>query len=248
MFKTFDFYTLRARIYPALIALVPLFAQLVAYFPDLPTNATGKALFTIAGSTGMLYLLATMSRSAGKKTEKRLLRKWGGWPTTIWLRHRDVNVLPSSKQRYHWYLQAHIHNISIPTEEQERRDPEGADQVYSSAIQWLKEQRRGDEFSLINKENTEYGFRRNMRGLKGLAIAISLLGVLASAARLGIEVANRTVEAPEILSALWLPLGAGLVGVIAFLTWGARVNDAWVREAGDQYARALLASCDVQSR
>lgn len=245
MFKTFDFYTLRARVYPALISLVPLLAQLVAYFPELPTNAIGKALFTIAGSTGLLYLLAIISRSAGKKTEKRLLRKWGGWPTTIWLRHRDANVLPGTKQRYHEYLQAHIHNASIPTEEQERRDPDAADQEYASAVQWLKEQRRGEEYSLINKENTEYGFRRNMRGLKGIAIAISLLGVLASAVTVGIEVANRTVEVTEMLSGLWLPLGAGLVGVVAFLVWAIGVNDAWVREAGDQYARALLASCDV---
>jgi len=245
MLKTFDFYTLRARVYPALIALVPLFAQVVTYFPELPTNVMGKALFTIAGSTGLLYLLATMSRSAGKKTEKRLLRKWGGWPTTIWLRHRDANVLPGTKQRYHRYLQAHIHNASIPTEEQEHRDPDAADQEYASAVQWLKEQRRGDEYSLINKENTEYGFRRNMRGLKGIAIAISLLGVLASAFRVGIEVASRAVEEPVILSESWLPLVAGLFGVIAFLTWAIKVNDEWVREAGDQYARALLASCDV---
>ncbi len=245
MLKIFDLYTLRARVYPALIALVPLLAQLVAYFPDLPTNALGKALFTIAGSTGLLYLLATMSRSAGKKTEKRLLRKWGGWPTTIWLRHGDTNVLPGTKQRYHRYLQAHIQNISIPTEEQERRDPDAADQVYASAVHWLKEQRRGDQYSLINKENTEYGFRRNMRGVKGIAIAISLLGVLASVVRVGIEVATRTVEIPEILSELWLPLAAGLVGVVVLFTWAFRVNDAWVREAGDQYARALLASCDV---
>lgn len=40
-------------------------------------------------------------------------------------------------------------------------------------------------------------------------------------------------------------IGVTLLIVIALLAWLAFVTDAWVRQAGDQYARALLAVCDM---
>jgi hypothetical protein len=42
-----------------------------------------------------------------------------------------------------------------------------------------------------------------------------------------------------------MPLGAICVDIAAIVGWLAIVRDGWVRSAGDQYARALLACCDT---
>ena len=78
MIKFGDKYSRQARLYPALILLTPALLLVIALFPGLLTNEIGKILLTILFSVGALYFLASLSRTAGKKTERRLLERWGG--------------------------------------------------------------------------------------------------------------------------------------------------------------------------
>jgi hypothetical protein len=39
-------------------------------------------------------------------------------------------------------------------------------------------------------------------------------------------------------------LAAIVLDVMAVVAWGLFVTDQWVREGGDQYARALITACD----
>ena len=53
--------------------------------------------------------------------------------------------------------------------------------MYASAVKWLQERCRGKAFPLVEKENAEYGFRRNLRGLKPIGITACLVALLISA-------------------------------------------------------------------
>ncbi len=251
--KLFDSYSRQARLFPGLLTLFPIILTAIAWFPRLVTSSWGATLVTLATSCGLLYGLSVLSRSRGKKVEKRLLEAWGGWPTTIWLRHRDDNLPPPVRARYHAFFARNVPLFVTPTEQQEAADPKAADGMYASAVKWLQERCRGKAFPLVEKENAEYGFRRNLRGLKPIgvtacltALLISLLAILWQNESLFPALAS--LSAKPLLGALSAvkpaALGAVCVDIAAIIGWMFIVHDGWVRGAGDQYARALLACCD----
>ena len=171
----FDAYERRARLYPGLIAIFPAVAVSLALFPGSIGGHFGGTLVAIFSYVGVFYLLANLARSEGKKIEPGLLLKWGGWPTNILLRHRDNTIDSYTKERYHNALAKLASDFSPPTVEEERTHPDLADHAYRSATKRLLELRRGAQYQLVHKENAEYGFRRNMLGLKPWAIGISIL-------------------------------------------------------------------------
>jgi hypothetical protein len=250
----FDSYGRQARLYPGLLTLFPPLLMLIAWFPGLITSSIGATLLTIASSCGLLYGLAVLSRSQGKKVEKRLLRSWDGWPTTIWLRHRSEYLQPQTLKRYHQFLTANVPQLSLPSAEEEKLDPRNADFAYASGVKWLQEQCRGKEFPLVEKENAEYGFRRNLLGLRPIGLTVAIIAMILSLvaitnAHQEIGIAFRSFSVAQIWNVIaGLPpsiIGANVVGLIAVVGWSTIVKDKWVREAGDQYARALLACCDT---
>jgi hypothetical protein len=246
-FGLFDDYNRQARLYPALLALLPPLIALLAWFPDLVTTNIGTTLVTIAGSCGVLFGLTVFSRSCGKRAEKLLLHAWGGWPTTLWLRHADNHLPAPTKQRYHKALTRRVPDLRLPTAAEERENPQAADESYRSATEWLKEYARGKDFPLVLKENIEYGFRRNMRGIRPFAVGAVVIGLIASLSAIAYRLSPLSVSSLSSIAER-VPvtvIGATLLLVLALVVWLAFVSDAWVRQAGDQYARALLAACDT---
>ena len=179
--KLFDSYSRQARLFPGLLTLFPIILTAIALFPRLGTSSWGATLVTVGTSCGLLYGLSVLSRSRGKAVEKRLLVEWSGLPTTIWLRHREAHLPPPVLARYHVFFAKHIPLFLAPSAEQERGDPKAADGMYASAVKWLQERCRGQAFPLVEKENAEYGFRRNLRGLKPIGITACLVALLISA-------------------------------------------------------------------
>jgi hypothetical protein len=252
--KLFDSYSRQARLFPGLLTLFPIILTAIAWFPRLVTSSWGATLVTLGTSCGLLYGLSVLSRSRGKKVEKRLLAEWGGWPTTIWLRHRDDNLPSPVRARYHAFFAHNVPLFVIPTEQQEVADPKAADAMYASAVKWLQERCRGKTFPLVEKENAEYGFRRNLRGLKPIGLTACFAALLISALAIlwqnePLLPALARLSAKPVLAALSAvkpaALGAICVDIAAIIGWIAIVRDGWVRSAGDQYARALLACCDT---
>jgi hypothetical protein len=249
----FDIYGRQARLYPGLLTLFPPLLAAIAWFPALISSSIGGTLLTLASSCGLVYGLAVVSRTQGKKAEKRLLRDWGGWPTTIWLRHASDYLQPQTLARYHAYLTANVPGLQLPTAEEESKDRHKADLAYASAVKWLQERCRGKNFPLVEKENAEYGFRRNLRGMRSIGLtACVLAAALSVAAPVNghHDLANALVSLSTGQS--WQAftgispaiIAATVVAIVAVLGWLVIVRDQWVRDAGDQYARALLANCD----
>jgi hypothetical protein len=229
--ELFDPYSRQARLQPALLTLLPGIISIAAIWPALYQGAT--ALIGLVVTCGGLVALTHVARSAGKEHEKRLLRAWGGMPTTITLRHADSKLDSATKQRYKDVLSKSVPKWIAPTTEEERADGAVVDERYVTAVKWLLEQTRGNK--LVLKENISYGFRRNLRGLRVYGIAISGASLLASAFVAGMRLPALD---PMAVASCVLALGA-------LLAFPLVVTDDWVREAGDNYAIRLLACCDA---
>jgi len=249
--KMFDSYNRQARLYPALLTFLPAILVLIVWFPALLLEDTKGVLLTLAGSTGLTFFMSDVARTRGRRLELRLLKQWGGWPTTLWLRHKDAHLDASTKQRYHAFLSGGRTNLVFPTANEEQANPDHADSVYSSAVLWLKEQCRGDQFPLVEKENITYGFRRNLAGMKPIGISVCYGALTVSIAGIGVAVyGDPQLSISGYLSKSWAInypgiLGATLFAALCLTAWIIVVRDDWVRDASDQYARALLANCDT---
>jgi hypothetical protein len=163
---------------------------------------------------------------------------------------------PQTLDRYHRFLTANVPGLSLPTSEEEKQDQRNSDSAYASGVKWLQERCRRKEFPLVEKENAEYGFRRNLRGMRPIglmaafiATAMSVLAVIDAHHELGLILKGSSLEQIWHVIAGLPPtvIAAMTVDVLAIIGWLTIVRDQWVRDAGDQYARALLAGCDMLS-
>jgi hypothetical protein len=175
--------------------------------------------------------------------EPDLIAKWGGWPTTVLLRHRDLVIDPNTKLRYHAALTALCDGLALPSKAVEEEAREDSDRIYSSAIKRLIERRRGPEFGILHAENASYGFRRNMLGMKpfGIAIAISAI-IIAIVAWLYLAHPTRLdfTELANGIASNWLLSTFVALDVMYIGVWCLIVREPFVYQAAREYAEALL--------
>lgn len=244
--KVTDPYERPARLYPALLALLPLLAMMTILYG--PKATVLSAALTVAVSCGGLFLTTNLCRELGKHLEAKLYQEWGGKPTTQLLRHRDTTIEAVTKRRYHLFLAGKI-NEAFPDAAQEGSSPQAADEMYQSGVRWLLNHTRPDDdkkFDLIFKENVAYGFRRNALGMKpvGLVISIgSFLWVLASElVRFGSG--HVFVDPAALLQTPDSAIASLVVSVAMALVWISFFTKASARSAAFTYAETLLRACD----
>lgn len=231
-----DPYERVARLYPALLAILPLLIV------QLTTSVLGKPLATQLGALlaacGVTYLLANVSRMLGKAQENKLYQAWGGIPSTQMLRHKNDLIDPHTKQRYHAFLAQKI-KAEFPTHENESGSPKNADDIYRAGVKWLLGKTRDKKkFALLFKENISYGFHRNGFGLRWIGCLISMTAMV------WLVIANQAYHAHA-----WLALPAGQVMtmgivIVTTLAWLTYFTEARVKQAAYAYAEMLLRSCD----
>jgi hypothetical protein len=241
--KFFDAYNRVARIYPGIIAFAPVVwsASAFGFTPDLRSG--GFALLVVAC---LLYFFASLARSRGKILEETLIRKWGAWPTTLFLRHRDEHFDKMTKGRYHATL-AKLCKLAFPSAADEQRDPRGADDVYRSATKKLIEARRGPQFKMLHDENTSYGFRRNLLGLKPISLVIGALAAFATGMSwwlsmptpMTVVAAFAAFKSAPLLGLLFV-IDVGYLLLIAIV-----VRESFVFQAAKEYTDALFRTLDA---
>ena len=169
-----DPYERKARAIPGLLVALPLLVPLLCVYGAKHPVRTG--VIGLLGGCGAISALASVARGRGKKLEESLVKKWGGMPTTIALRHRDKFLDSVSTQRYHTAITAKL-GIAMPTAEEESADQDKADDTYIGATKRLRELTRSNK-QLLLKENIAYGFHRNMLAMKPVGILSCLLGIV----------------------------------------------------------------------
>lgn len=235
VFKIFDAYSLRARLFPALIAGLPTLALLIVL---VPWNHVGLPhAIAVAVAMILLFAFADVARRLGRTVEARL-----GTRATPELLHHDNAVFDAaSKQRYKAFLARGL-NLPAPTDADELADRAKANQFYLSAGNWLREHTRDTKrFHVLFGELTTYGFRRNLLGLKPMSLFLNGLVLLISAAILlyGIEF---FAEIAGLRPKLGMVIAAAVLHS-AYMAFA--VNEASVREASTAYGRQLILSCET---
>ncbi len=245
--KVTDPYDRQARLYPALLALLPLFVLvMMLYAPNAPVLTSAV---TVAVSCGALYLMTNLCRELGKRVEERLFREWGGKPSTQLLRHRDATIEAPTKKRYHAFLATKI-NEAFPDAHQEKKNPARADGIYQAGVRWLLNHTRPDhsrKFDLLFKENVAYGFRRNGVGIKPVGLLVCLTCIVWVLAKehvlLGpVRPFFDSVALTRLPDAATASLAVPLVMVVV---WTFFFTKASVRNIAFIYAEMLLRACDV---
>jgi hypothetical protein len=224
-------YQRTAQLYPAILAVAPALAVSVVWVP--------KALGLVggAGSIGVVGALVILLIQIGRRLGRSAEAKWRlGIPVTIAALRHDNNLLPPpTLARYHAAFTRH--KLRMPSLEEQRRDPVGADTAYADAASWLRDRTRDEKrFPLIHVENRNYGFRRNLLGLKPIGLVIC-----SCAAPLDAGLALALHPTGDLMIAAWLLLAA-LIGGIA--TWSLVVTKGFVLDASRGYAVQLLAASD----
>lgn len=233
--RMLDSYSLKARWSPVLLVALPLMIVGIAFVPSL--SAWDK-LWPFLGGAAVVVLIDQIGRDGGKRMQPGLWTSWGGAPTTVALRHRGSrnHVLLA---RRHQQLQA-VLGRALPTEDEERADPLGADQTYEAVTSILISRTRGrrKDFPLIFVENCNYGFRRNMLGLRPWGMAVSSLAAVAALAGLATALAGITKFSTGLL-------GIALAfSVIMLVIWWKAVTRDWVKRVAESYAERLFEAAE----
>ncbi|NKE68623.1 hypothetical protein RAMLITH_22640 [Ramlibacter sp. RBP-2] len=239
--QLFDTYSLRARHLPTVLVVAPPLMVASLLFPKV-YDRMGASMTSVSVSVSLslvfLFFIAHVLRQRGRAVEKKMTAEAGGMPTTCWLRHKDTNLDPVTKARYHGYLGKNVPGLNVPSQSQEQQRPEMADDTYRSAVKWLLEKTRDTaKYPLVLKENAEYGFRRNMFGGKWLAITLCVLPLAAAYAWDAYKGVGPQFDNDHV--------AAIAIAVVAVLAWLFFVTKEWVRDASHAYARALLATCEA---
>jgi hypothetical protein len=120
-------------------------------------------------------------------------------------------------------------DLVLPTPEQESADPTGSDEIYDAAVAVLRTRLR-DRGSLVFEENCNYGFRRNLYGLRPFGLTAAAVSLLAAA----VLITNGGAADSS------LALLTGLIDLALLWLWLAVVNPRWVAQAAWAYAERLV--------
>jgi hypothetical protein len=173
--KVADAYERKARFFPAFLVGLPV----VVFVMSLKLDGEGWVLkLLVAGGAGtaLVVALAHMSSAAGNRFGKKFWEARGGLPTMRWLRAADKTH--STQQKQQWYLAIKkLTALDIPQSVADHPDEEDA--IIDDAIRQLRYSIRGKALAkMVDKHNEEYGFARNLAGLRWPMLGTSLLAAI----------------------------------------------------------------------
>lgn len=238
-----DSYDRKARLYPALLVLLPPVITIYAFLNGEVEIL--ESLLAIVAGTGGMYFLTQVARDNGKKKEPLLFQEWGGMPSVAIFRHRDNKLDAITKRRYHKIMTDLIPESPAITAQNEKRNSQKTDQTYFAWSNFLRiHTREKKKFPLIFAENVSYGYRRNIFGMRALGIWLCSLSMLACGLGNPAYLYFRYNQIfwqnpPDPLLLCSFFLASGLL-----LFWIFHVRKDWVKIPADAYAQRLVESIE----
>jgi hypothetical protein len=222
-----DRYERKARLLPALIVALPL--AIAAGTAGAITADWYSALGFGALMEGVVGIgLAHLARIPGTWLETKLCRKWGGLPTRRWLRPTDTTCSEQQKSRWRGVIRT-LTGLTLPATPGSKSEPD-IDKLIDDAVRQLRHRLRDDPAAgMVRTHNEDYGFARNLAGLRWLWLLFSLAGTAVCGFALYAGHGH-----PVALAA------AGMLVLISAVS--AFTLPGYVRHCADRYAEALLAA------
>ena len=181
------------------------------------------------------FVLGHLARARGRNIEEVLWKAWGGSPTTRWLRPWDTTCSDQQKSKWRAAIKK-LTGLTIPASVPASGDQTEVDRVNTDAVRQLRYFLRGKpEAAMVATHNEDYGFARNLCGVRWHWVVICVACVVATA------VAFAFGLKPFFGLAI-----AGGCTLIAFLI--ARELPVYVRRCADRYAESLFATAVLVSQ
>jgi hypothetical protein len=231
MWQPFDYYELRARLIPAVILLLPVFVVTAgAAGTDIlaPSSAVLSGVFLLA----VVYVVGQVVGVLGRRMQDSLFARWGGPPAVLFMR-RGNRKLGMTQRCMLEQATEKVLGRRLPTSEQERTDPQSADNRIDSVFNDVRAYLHGNNVPGPWRAHlAEYGMARNVLGSAWLGATLGLVSAL-----VGI--------------AVWLHLGGArtLYSSIGAAAWAillicARYTFLLVitKECGERYAESAWMS------
>ena len=227
-----DRYSYQAEALPTLLVIVPVALCVAAIMPEgISLRGLALKFSPFVALAALSFVASQIGADFGRRLEKRLWEKWGGPPTTRFLRHGNREYNQMTRRTTHERLTGL--GFQLPTEEEEARDPKFADECYAACVAELRRLTRNQErHSLVHKRLIDYGFRRNMLGLRWIGLGTAVAVSLACAFYMW------WIWDP---AGLHVPLfGVGIVSAGIGIGWLTLVNEGAVALGAERYANSLL--------
>lgn len=172
--ENFDEYNLKARIYPTIVGLLPVFLFIYFFLHDLnKINAILSFLGSSALTIIILTFLSDIVRNLGKYMELKMFNNELFFPTTEFLLHANQEL--SKEKRFSIHDKVGKYGCLLCSVEEERNDETAARKKIKEAIGIIR-QKVGDG-RLVLGFNIRYGFWRNLIGVSLFSFAISFFGL-----------------------------------------------------------------------
>lgn len=222
-----DRYERKARLLPALIVVLPL--AIAGGTAGAMTADWYSALGFGALIEGVVGVgLAHLARIPGTRLEAKLCRKWGGLPTRRWLRPTDATCSEAQKSRWRGALRT-LTGLTLPAT-LGSKSASDVDKLIDDAVRQLRHRLRDDPAAaMVRTHNEDYGFARNLAGLRWVWLIFSVAGAAACGFALSAGRGQPVAVAAESTLVL-------IAAVSAFTL------PAYVCHCADRYAQALLAA------
>ncbi|MBN1363547.1 MAG: lipase family protein [Syntrophaceae bacterium] len=168
--NVFNSYERYARVYPAILLVMPLVIACYSITPLIEGPIFTKLLANGTVIIALLVLFSNIVRGFGKKIEPKLWQKWGGPPSTRFLRKDDGKFNSATKEKFYKKVLAET-GIDLTNDL--------TDAKIEQAFMLIREVlRRKDKEGLWIKSNQEYGFERNLLGSRMLMVVFSFICAL----------------------------------------------------------------------
>ena len=229
-----DRYERKARLLPGLVAASPIGLTAALLAPSLLDWGSGL-VGSLVLEVVLGVVLGLLARARGKVVEESLWVQWNGPPTTRLLRPDSTESSETVRVRWRKAVKD-LTGMVIPASMPDGKTPSEVDQIIADAVRQLRYTLRDkEEARLVSVHNEDYGFARNLLGLRPHWLAASCASLLAC----GI--------------AFWAGYQAWAALAVALVSLAIAVLVSWelpsfVRRCADRYAESLLSTAVTISR
>lgn len=171
--KLADAYDRKARLSPAIVTILPAIVLILSLST---ANESWVTKLLSAGGVGsvLAFALAQYASAAGNRFSDKFWPPKGGLPTLRWLRSADPSR--STAQKSQWYEAIkRLTGLDIPQTISAK--PTEEDAIIEDATRQVRYKLRGKALAkMMDLHNMEYGFARNLAGLRWVMAGLATLG------------------------------------------------------------------------
>lgn len=172
-----DDYEFRAGILPSAIIVSPLIIPVYIINLD-EADSIGSILLSGVIIVAFLYAISFQVRKKGSSIQEQLWKKFGGSPSTRFLRWSDSKIDEESKKQLYDAIRFYC-MFDLCSKDEEKINPIEADERIKQAFSQIKPLvYHEDPNGKWAKYNAEYGFNRNLLGCRMYWICSAAIGVI----------------------------------------------------------------------